>query len=121
MVVGKTAGCNAVHRCASLVLPRFFSLDTVRSRAREESRLTHWSGLSQETCVAMCELSRMLVCGMAWQDALAAFFARHNNDESPIVVTIRQLRTALALPASSESEATLTKGGFAPAVLGFAG
>ena len=108
---GQTAGANALHRCTPLACAPFLDEAELLAAARQESRLTHWSPISQHSCAAAAYLCRRLLCGDGWEEALAATRAAVDElapDDCPLV------RDALLSPVSA---AGLDAGGFCVAVL----
>jgi len=133
-LLGMTAGVNAVHRVASLVLAKDFISETqLADLACQESRLTHWSPLSQATCVALCVICRHLINGMTWVNAIQSFLQVYatrgtlastsstshnssddsNEDSDPMALVTLHITQALR----PEYKSQLNRGGFAPLVL----
>ena len=111
---GKTAGANAAHRIAPLAAALFLDGATLASASSHESRLTHYSPISQGCCAFFVSICRLLIEGEPWH---------------LVVEKLPQLATLLCptdpsmhgkiLSALSPSTAadTLSNGGFCPDVI----
>lgn len=88
---GLTAGCNPAHRSPPLALAAFLPDEELADLARRESRLTHRHALAGAVAAEGVVLCRMLIRGVAWDEALAF--------------------------VSADTEEALSSGGFAPEVL----
>ncbi len=70
---GMTAGTNAVHRVAPLALcSRSVSDAELCLDAHQESRITHWSPISQLVCAVVVLLCRRLVRGVPFRESVEA-------------------------------------------------
>lgn len=105
---GMTAGVNAAHRVTPLALAGFLGDIELTEAARQESRLTHWSPISQNTCAVVAALARYLVAGSSWQSALNSVL---RNDSPLIMHAIQRGQNA------EEDLAGIRNGGFCPDVL----
>jgi len=100
---GQTAGCNPAHRVAPLTMAAFLPDGALADAARTEAGLTHRHPLAGDAATAVVVLSRALVRGSGWEDALAEGAAG------------RSAEVAAALDPGQKGE--LSTGGFAPDVL----
>ena len=94
---GKTAGANAAHRVLALALARgcLSSGSDLEAAARQESRLTHWSKISQHTCAVLCHIARNVLEGKSLEICMADALAMEDllAPDEPIV--FQQLRALL--------------------------
>jgi ADP-ribosyl-[dinitrogen reductase] hydrolase len=67
---GLTAGCNPAHRCVPLAMASFIPDEELAGVALREAGLTHRHPLAGDVAAAVAVLSRALVRGEAWTDAL---------------------------------------------------
>lgn len=88
---GLTAGCNPAHRSVPLAMAAFPPDGNLDELARREARLTHRHRLAGEAASACVRLCRLLIRGVAWEEALGR--------------------------AAVSTEGPLSSGGFAPDVL----
>ena len=72
---GRTAGANALHRVTVLACLAGDDAHVLHT-ARQESRLTHWSALSQDACVVAVALCRRLLQGEPWGEAVRGMRSR---------------------------------------------
>jgi ADP-ribosyl-[dinitrogen reductase] hydrolase len=70
---GKTAGCNPAHRSAPLSMLDAIADKDLAACAMAEARLTHHDPIAGEVAAAVNRLCRMLIRGVAWDDALRPF------------------------------------------------
>lgn len=117
---GLTAGVNAAHRVSPLALAWFMNERELIEAARQESRLTHWSLLSQDTCVIVVVLCRHLLNGIDIDDAIQNILSRQDELCPLTPVIMIKLKEGLKgnrnHPIALERNPTTT-GGFCPEVL----
>ena len=115
---GKTAGANAVHRVPPFAACAFLPDDLLPDIARQESRMTHWSPISQATCAVTVVLCRRLLRGEAWDDALQALSSAVPGLAPDAPAVQRVVRAAAAGEHRAAAPACgLDAGGFCIAVL----
>jgi len=103
---GMTAGCNPAHRSAPLAMCAAIEDSGLDRAAKAEARLTHHHSLAGDVASAVACLCRALIRGVPWSAALDAAA----EGRSP------ETRRALGIPPFDG----LSRGGFAPDVLGAA-
>merc|ERR1712007_13519 len=79
---GMTAGVNAVHRIAPLSLLPGFSDSELIALSHQESRLTHWSPISQHVCAIYVAMCRRLLVGEEFSAVLKEL-SRIEGEASP--------------------------------------
>ena len=67
---GKTAGCNAAHRCPPLAMAAFLADADLPTMAAREASLTHHDPLAGDVAAAVAVLCRALIRGEDWATAL---------------------------------------------------
>jgi ADP-ribosylglycohydrolase len=100
---GLTAGCNPAHRATPLAMCAFVADDELPLIAVQEANLTHQHELAGDVSAAVVVLGRLLVRGVAWDQALE--MAEQSRE--------RATQAALSLTRTPR----LNSGGFAPDVL----
>ena len=93
---GMTAGVNAAHRVLALALARgcLRSGTELAAAARQESRLTHWSKISQHTCAVLCHIAREMLEGRSLEACVAEALAMEAvlaPDEPTVCQPLREL------------------------------
>ena len=100
---GKTAGCNAAHRCPPLAMAAFIADADLPAIAAREASLTHHDPLAGDVGAAVAVLCRALIRGEDWATALGT------------AAKGRQPATVGALDLGGPE--SLSRGGYAPEVL----
>jgi ADP-ribosyl-[dinitrogen reductase] hydrolase len=67
---GMTAGIGPAHRSTVVADAKFLAFEELAECARAEARLTHWHPLAGDVAAASAELSRLLLEGEPWIQAL---------------------------------------------------
>ena len=100
---GMTAGCNPMHRAAPLGIALAISDDALAEAAARDAAITHAHALAGEAAAAAAVLLRLVVRGVAWEEAATRAAAG------------RAPRVASAM--ARWRDAPVDSGGFAPVVL----
>jgi hypothetical protein len=121
-LAGQTAGVNAAHRVLALALARSALSDEadLLAAARQESRLTHWSPISQHTCALLCYLARGLLEGRSLEQGISqalAMEAALAPDEPAVCKPLRELLGGRGGTQMTQSD--LQNDGFCPNVRPF--
>lgn len=119
---GKSAGANAVHRVPPLALAGVVPDGaTLSQAARQESRLTHWSALSQHSCAVVCFICRELVRGVPWAEVIQNFLQTKVDELAPdtpaIPVAVRAGYDRARSKDGDDVSASMSRGGFCVDVL----
>jgi ADP-ribosylglycohydrolase len=113
---GLTAGVNAAHRVAPLALGWFLNNDQLLiEAAQQESRLTHWSSISQDTCAVVAVLCRQLLLGVDFFDAIQNILQREDELTSETPIIMKKIQEGLDVSILEKN--SNTTGGFCPEVL----
>jgi hypothetical protein len=114
---GMTAGVNAAHRVLALALATgcLSSGAELAAAARQESRLTHWSAISQDTCAVLCHLARSLLEGRSLETGMAEVLAMETAPGESVCRPLRELLSEGSAAATHSSE-RLQNDGFCPHV-----
>jgi hypothetical protein len=112
---GLTAGANAAHRVLALALARgcLRSGTELADAARQESRLTHWSTISQHTCAVLCHIARGVLEGRSLEACMAEALAMEASlapDEPTVCQPLRELL------GGETTQSDLRNDGFCPHV-----
>lgn len=108
---GRTAGVNAAHRVAPLALASCLStMEDLAKSSYSESRLTHWSQISQYSCAVVALVCRLLISGLTWKEALQRVMEMEENVAPDCPIIIQSLRDGVG-------DRPLVSGGFCPNVL----
>jgi ADP-ribosylglycohydrolase len=111
---GRTAGANAAHRIAPLAAAFFVDSDALASAASCESRLTHYSPISQDCCVFFSCICRLLIEGEPWHSVVEKL-PQLATALCPSEPSMRE-RVMSALSGSTAAS-SLSRGGFCPDVI----
>eukprot|EP00927_Polykrikos_kofoidii_P036513 TRINITY_DN30838_c0_g1_i1.p1 TRINITY_DN30838_c0_g1~~TRINITY_DN30838_c0_g1_i1.p1 ORF type:complete len:300 (-),score=52.48 TRINITY_DN30838_c0_g1_i1:30-929(-) len=112
---GMTAGVNAVHRVAPLAIAGFIPNGTALAvAARQESRLTHWSDISQHSCAVTTALCRHLLNGLTWTSAIDEVVAAEDMLTPGTPLIVAKLMEGCRGEAPNKVSG---RGGFCPEVL----
>ena len=114
---GQTAGVNAAHRVLALALARSALSDEADlvAAARQESRLTHWSPISQHTCAVLCYLARGPLEGRSLEQGISqalAMEAALAPDEPAVCKPLKKLLGG----GTQTTQSDLRNDGFCPNV-----
>uniref|UniRef100_A0A7S3UY65 ADP-ribosylglycohydrolase n=1 Tax=Aplanochytrium stocchinoi TaxID=215587 RepID=A0A7S3UY65_9STRA len=116
---GMTAGCNAMHRVLPMALAWFLRTDEeLYLAARQESRITHWSPISQLACAIATLICRKLIQGDSIHQAVQQtvhFIGKKKNLLGKEWMLLSE-STGKALDGDC-SIGDLDRGGFCPDVL----